>query len=139
MSQARLKTFFETIDTEVSLEDFKNIYANEVHFIDPLCELDNVEAVYNFFQHIYQKVDIPLLFISEYLSEKDIAYVRWRLDFSLQDKPEKRSFVGISRFVFDSQGKIIEHTNYWDTAEHLYETIPLLGNIIRWIKKRIIS
>ncbi|MDM5270918.1 nuclear transport factor 2 family protein [Sulfurovum sp. zt1-1] len=96
MNKVRLKTFFETIDTEAGIDDFKSIYAKEVHFIDPLCELNDVGAVYRFFQQIYQKVDTPNILISESLSEGEITYVKWSLtsifkihkrNTALMDKP----------------------------------------------------
>ena len=28
------------------------------------------------------------------------------------------------------------HRDYWDAAEELYEKLPLLGSLMRWLKKR---
>jgi steroid delta-isomerase len=29
------------------------------------------------------------------------------------------------------------HRDYWDAAEELYEKIPVLGSILRWLKSKL--
>jgi len=29
------------------------------------------------------------------------------------------------------------HRDYWDAAEELYEHLPLVGSLLRWLKRRI--
>jgi hypothetical protein len=36
----------------------------------------------------------------------------------------------------DAQGLITWHRDYWDAAEELYEKLPVLGGLMRWVKKR---
>jgi hypothetical protein len=38
--------------------------------------------------------------------------------------------------TFNEQSLIVEHRDYWDAAEELYEKIPVLGALMRWLKKR---
>ncbi|NDH57873.1 MAG: nuclear transport factor 2 family protein, partial [Betaproteobacteria bacterium] len=37
------------------------------------------------------------------------------------------------------EGKIAEHRDYWDAAEELYEKIPLLRWLMRWLRRKIAS
>jgi hypothetical protein len=41
--------------------------------------------------------------------------------------------------MFDAQGLITLHRDYWDAAEELYEKLPVLGGLMRWLKKRAVS
>ena len=41
---------------------------------------------------------------------------------------------GASQLVFDELGRITLHRDYWDAAEELYEKLPLLGSLMRWLK-----
>jgi steroid Delta-isomerase len=34
-------------------------------------------------------------------------------------------------------GLVTYHRDYWDAAEELYETLPLLGQLLRFIKKKL--
>jgi hypothetical protein len=37
---------------------------------------------------------------------------------------------------FAPDGRIAMHRDYWDAAEELYEKLPLLGGLMRWLKRR---
>ena len=38
--------------------------------------------------------------------------------------------------VLDAQGQVTLHRDYWDAAEELYEKLPVVGALMRWLKKR---
>jgi hypothetical protein len=37
---------------------------------------------------------------------------------------------------FNEQGLVSVHRDYWDAAEELYEKLPLLGALMRWLKRQ---
>ena len=41
-----------------------------------------------------------------------------------------------SHLVLDAQGRITLHRDYWDAAEELYEKLPGVGALMRWLKRR---
>jgi hypothetical protein len=36
----------------------------------------------------------------------------------------------------DAQNLIVVHRDYWDAAEELYEKLPWLGGLMRWLKRK---
>jgi hypothetical protein len=36
----------------------------------------------------------------------------------------------------DAQGLIVLHRDYWDAAEELYEKLPVVGALMRWLRRR---
>ena len=46
---------------------------------------------------------------------------------------------GASHLKFDGEGRIRYHRDYWDAAEELYEKLPVLGGLMRLLKKRAAS
>jgi len=32
--------------------------------------------------------------------------------------------------------RVAVHRDYWDAAEELYEKLPVLGSLMRWLKRR---
>jgi hypothetical protein len=38
--------------------------------------------------------------------------------------------------VFNEEGRVTMHRDYWDAAEELYEKLPVVGALMRWLKKR---
>ena len=43
---------------------------------------------------------------------------------------------GASHLVLNEQGLVTLHRDYWDAAEELYEKLPLVGSLMRWLKRR---
>ena len=43
---------------------------------------------------------------------------------------------GASHLVLDPQGLIVLHRDYWDAAEELYEKLPVVGALMRWLRRR---
>jgi hypothetical protein len=43
---------------------------------------------------------------------------------------------GATHLVFNDQGLATLHRDYWDAAEELYEKLPVVGGLMRWLKAR---
>ena len=43
---------------------------------------------------------------------------------------------GGSHLQLSANGRIALHRDYWDAAEELYEKLPVLGVLMRWLKRR---
>lgn len=48
-------------------------------------------------------------------------------------RPKTRAILGLMRLNFLS---VMLHRDYWDAAEELYEKLPGLRVLMRWLKKR---
>jgi hypothetical protein len=137
MNKETLVRFFETLDNNVSLEAFGTLYDDAVVFKDPFNEVEGISAVYRVFQEMYQNLDNPRFIISEYVENQYIAYVKWDFIFHFKNDTTEHRFAGVSRLEMNAEGKIVSHVDFWDAAEHIYEKIPLLGSVLRIVKRRI--
>lgn len=137
MNKETLTHFFEGLNEEVSLEAFSMIYDDAVFFKDPFNEVKGISAVYRIFQEMYQSLENPRFIISEYVENQDIVYVKWDFIFHFKGDPNESRFEGVSRLEMNAEGKIVSHVDFWDAAEHIYEKIPLLGSLLRFVKRRI--
>ena len=45
----------------------------------------------------------------------------------------------VQGLAFAPDGRIAMHRDYWDAAEELYEKLPVLGGLMRWIRRRAAS
>ena len=46
---------------------------------------------------------------------------------------------GATHFVLREEGgvwRVAVHRDYWDAAEELYEKLPVVGGLMRWLKNR---
>ena len=49
---------------------------------------------------------------------------------------EAQTVHGSSHLHLAADGRIAIHRDYWDAAEELYEKLPVLGALMRWLKRR---
>lgn len=137
MREAVIKEFYENLTEETSLELFEMLYHHEVYFKDPFNEVKGIRSVYQIFSHMYENLDSPHFKIVESIQNNDVIYVKWEFHFCFKDQNTEQMFEGVSRLVIDDSGKIIEHLDFWDAAEHIYEKIPLFGWLVRKIKGKL--
>ena len=138
MTQEKITHFFESLTQNTSIDHFKTIYNESVRFKDPFNEVTGINSVYNVFAHMYRNLDNPRFIIIEYVDKGNIAYVKWEFHFSFKNESTKQMFQGVSRFEMDDEGRVIEHIDYWDAAEHMFEKMPIIGWLIRAIKRKIV-
>ena len=50
--------------------------------------------------------------------------------------PSSSNIDGASVLHFDATGRVDRHRDYWDAAEELYEKLPAVGALMRWLKRR---
>lgn len=137
MNKEILSSFFETLNREVTIEEFGTIYDDVVTFKDPFNEVKGIRAVYAIFEHMYQTLDNPRFFIKEYIEKENVAYVKWDFIYTFKGGKNENRFQGVSRLQMNTQGKVVSHVDFWDAAEHIYEKMPLLGSALRFIKRKI--
>jgi steroid Delta-isomerase len=46
------------------------------------------------------------------------------------------SVTGVAVIALAADGRVQEHLDYWDAAGGLYEQLPLLGGLLRWVRRR---
>jgi len=129
--------FFESISQETSIESYNKIFNENVYFEDPFQKVNGIENIYAIFQHMYATLYNPHFKVTEIVCEKNCAYLRWDFSYRRSRKYSEEKFTGVSRVFFLDTGKVISHVDYWDAAENIYEKVPLLGSILRLIKRRI--
>jgi len=44
---------------------------------------------------------------------------------------------GVSRVVLADDGRVSEHIDYWDAAGELYSQFPVIGGLMRWLRRRL--
>jgi hypothetical protein len=133
---ARLRTYFETLTPE-AVDRLGDFYAPEARFKDPFNEVTGVPAIRAIFQAMYRRVDRPRFVITRTLCEGDEAFLAWEFLFCFKgDSARERTIRGATHIQFAADGRVVLHRDYWDAAEELYEKLPVLGSLMRWLKRR---
>ena len=45
--------------------------------------------------------------------------------------------LGVSEVTLAADGKVRRHVDFWDAAQGLYETLPVIGGLQRWLRRRL--
>lgn len=137
MREEKITHFFETLHSKTPIENFRTIYDDKVTFKDPFNVVNGITSVYEIFAHMYQNLDNPRFVINEYVDKNNVAYVKWEFIFAFKGEKKENSFEGVSRLQINTEGKVVSHVDFWDAAEHMYEKMPLIGSVLRFIKRKI--
>ncbi len=129
--------FYETLSPSAKREDYGVFFDKNSEFSDPFQSVKGLGAIYNIFLNMYTSLHNPRFIVDEVVCSDDVAYIRWRFYYSMSESAKADSFTGVSRVTFTPSAKIKSHIDYWDAAEHVYEKIPLLGAVLRYIKRKI--
>jgi hypothetical protein len=69
------------------------------------------------------------------------CFLTWDFVFGVRGQSGEITVRGASHLMLtpgaDGRWRIERHRDYWDVAEELYEKLPLLGALMRWLKRRV--
>jgi len=132
----RLREFFETL-SPASVGRLGEFYAADARFKDPFNEVAGVDAIRAIFEGMYRQVDRPRFVVTQALCEGDEAFLAWDFLFYFRtDGTREQAIRGATHILFAPDGRVAVHRDYWDAAEELYEKLPVLGALMRWLKRR---
>lgn len=114
------------------------VYAANARFKDPFNDVQGLAEIQRIFRHMYAQLENPRFVITSRIVEGEQCFLTWEFCFSFKrfHSGQTQCIQGGSHLVLDSHGRIILHRDYWDAAEELYEKIPVLGSLMRWIKRQ---
>jgi steroid Delta-isomerase len=132
----RIVQFFEQL-APADLARLGDIYTDDARFKDPFNEVAGVPAIRGVFEHMFASLDAPRFVVRELIVQGPQCFLTW--DFVFRMRRFKRGdqvIRGGSHLQLTADGRIAVHRDYWDAAEELYEKLPVLGGLMRWLKRR---
>ena len=134
----QLVEYFETV-TEATVPKLRNFYAPDAYFKDPFNEVHTVEQIEQIFAHMFGPLSDPRFIVDARIEQGFDAFLTWDFRFRIKKyKPDVEQVIrGSSHLRFDAQNKVCYHRDYWDAAEELYEKLPLIGGLMRFMKRQI--
>ena len=132
----RVIALFEGL-TPADLERLGDLYAPDCRFKDPFNEVTGVPAIRGVFEHMYRSLHEPRFVVHEAIAEGSQCFLTWDFLFRFRRySSEPQRVRGGSHLVFDDAGRISLHRDYWDAAEELYEKLPAVGALMRWLRRQ---
>jgi steroid Delta-isomerase len=128
------RLFLETL-TPGTLERLADYVAADVRFADPFNDVRGVGAMTRVFRHMFDNLGAVRFRIRHCVADGRTCLMAWRFEARLRGKPW--AFDGMSLVRFDGDGKVVEHVDHWDAGRDFYERLPLIGGILRRLRRRV--
>jgi steroid Delta-isomerase len=133
---ARIVELFEWL-TPADVARLGEYYAADARFKDPFNDVRGVPAIQAVFEHMYASLIAPRFVVRDIVVQGDQCFLAWDFLFRMKRFRAGEQIVrGGSHLRLARGGLIDEHRDYWDAAEELYEKLPGIGALMRWLKAR---
>jgi len=128
--------FYNTFNP-ASIGRLGDFYSEDAYFKDPFNEVRGVAAIASIFTHMFRQVEDPRFRVTETIADAQGAMLAWEFHFAVRilGRSHTRMIRGVSHLRFDAQGKVCHHRDYWDAAEELYATLPVIGCVTRGLAR----
>lgn len=130
----RLIEWYKTL-TPDSVARTAEFYAANARFIDPFNDVHGVAAIERIFRHMFSQVEHPTFSVSGCYTGPCGAMLVWEFRFASGGRPVVVH--GASQLIFEADGKIVHHQDFWDPAASIFMRLPLVGTILRWLYRRL--
>ena len=133
----RVIAFFETLAPQ-SLAGIGDIYHANASFKDPFNAVQGSDAITRIFAHMFATTEAPRFTVLDVCGDDTHCFLSWDLRFRSKGRGARDWTIhGASRLVFDRDGRILSHRDYWDAAGEFYERLPLLGALLRRLRRHM--
>ncbi|UCH39774.1 MAG: nuclear transport factor 2 family protein [Gammaproteobacteria bacterium] len=133
----RFKDYFKVLH-DSDLSQLGSIYDDRIVFKDPVHEIRGLVELEDYFTSMCADLsDCRFEYLDELVND-DAAYIKWLMHFKHPKLGNRLISVrGVSHLKIAE--KIEYHEDFYDMGAMLYEQLPLLGNVTRWLRLRLAS
>ena len=133
------RAFFEQLNKNTMnlVDDF---YDEHAQFIDPIVNFTSRAQIKTYYDNLYRNVESIRWEIPDEVREGDKCTLVWKMTLTAKGfnggKPVVVDGVSVIKFG-GKEGKAIYHRDYFDMGAFVYEGVPILGAVIRFVKSKM--
>ena len=133
----QFKQFYQDVK-QPQLDKIADLYADHILFKDPVHQLRGIESVHAYLSSMCVNVTSGHFEYLDQVIGENTAYIKWNMHFRHKSLGDKLVTVrGMTQVQFNE--RVYFHEDVYDLGEMLYEQVPLLGGVVRKLKKRLAS
>ena len=134
------KTFFSSFAADRIENLLPATYAPDIYFNDTLKTINGIENLAHYLKESAEAVDecrVEVIEVSR--TTHGDHYFRWKMmiRFKRFNKGRDTWTIGMSHLRFNAQGLVVYHQDYWNATDGIFRHIPILGNMINAVIKRL--
>lgn len=133
----RFKACYASFSSE-SINQLDTIYAPEALFVDPIHKVAGLAQITAYFSDMCTNLVACRFIYLHQAVQGDCVFIQWNMVFQHQTLAAGQEITvpGVTRLKID-RDLIIEHEDFYDMGAMVYEKVPLLGRLIRWLRQRL--
>ncbi len=130
---ARFQSMFRHVTSETTL-DLNTLYAEDVQFADPITSFKGRDRLSAYFARLQKTARHVEFDFGEPVVGDDTAALPWTMRIRAKGFPKTVVINGMSHLRFTD--RIVYHRDYFDLGALTIEQIPLVGGLVRWLKRQ---
>jgi hypothetical protein len=121
------------------IAELAELCAADVHFRDPFNDVRGIELFQKCMSKMFDDVGDPAFEVHDSVfsqEHRELAYLRWTFTCRMRGRGAL-SIEGMTEVHFDHRGYVNAHLDHWDSGRQLYEKLPVVGFLLRRIRRRL--
>ncbi|GAA0292940.1 nuclear transport factor 2 family protein [Psychrosphaera haliotis] len=120
-----------------NLHLLNNIYSKSALFIDPLSKVEGLDALTEYFEHLYVNLTSCHFDLTGFICNGSDAAIYWTMTVSHKKLKGGKPITleGHSR-LSQKEGKVTFQRDYFDAGAMIYEHVPVVGGLVRFVKAK---
>ncbi len=123
--------------TPARLPELSTYLAPQARFVDPFNDVTGREAVLRVFAKIFEDLTAVDFTARDLTCGDEVCFFAWSLRGCLRKSDRQIIFEGVTELRLDADGKIALHVDHWDAAGQLYAKFPILGLVLKRLRRRL--
>lgn len=141
LEEKKLLEPLEELYTNYSIKNLSEkmgkIYAEKIYFRDAFKQFDSTKDLISYMIKGLGAVEEAGFKFNHITRSSCDFFIEWSMHIKFKANTPYEKSIGMSRFRFDSEGKVIFHQDYWDPTTLIYSKIPIAKQLIRFVQKRL--
>jgi hypothetical protein len=135
----RFEGFLSNLNEKTATEETTTVYAPDAYLNDTLKTLHGSAAIREYFIRTARGLESMKVTFDDLAVSGRNYYFRWTMDTRMKHLAQGKTIrtIGVTLVRFDPQGRVILHQDFWDSAQGVWDHVPVLGTMIRWIQSKI--
>lgn len=131
---------FLSVFTEKKLRnETPRVYAQDAFLNDTLKTVRGSDSIEEYFLGTLANTESITVEFTDVARSGNDYYFRWVMDVRFKKFQRGKTIrtIGMTHVRFNKDGQVLLHQDYWDSAQGLFEHVPVIGGGIRFIKSRL--
>jgi hypothetical protein len=128
------RSCLETLTAD-TIDNLDAHLVEDVRFQDPFHNTTGKAAMKRAIARVFDTATDVSFCVNDHAAAVDRIFFKWRLSAKLREKTWRVN--GVTVVVFSDMGQVVSHEEYWDAASQLYELFPLIGPLLRLLRRRV--